>query len=653
MGPLRFLRRQARLSCIYNENQFKFRRRDFLQRRFQQTIGKHLGSLKPKDASSDYHLESAKPSSFEIVRGLARHLWPDETDTKKRVIACGCLIVAGKGVNVAVPFIFKHIVDMLNADPGQCVSASLITACVLGYGLARMSTSGFRELQNALFAKVTQTGIRKNAQEVFLKLHQLDLKFHLEKETGALSRILDRGTRGISFMLNTMIFHVVPTIFEIGLVSAILWSTFGLQYSVITTGTVVAYCAFTVATTEWRTKFRKDMNKFDNQANSKVVDSLMNYETVKYFNNEHLEQKEHEKILQKYQHNAEMTQYSLSVLNFGQNFIFSVGLTAMMCLASQGILTGALTIGDLVMINSLLFQLTIPLNFIGGFYSSIRQALIDLEAMMTLTRIQPKIREPQNPIPLELHDCGGEICFQNVSFGYHEDQKIVDGLSFTVPEGKTCAIVGTSGCGKSTLIRLLYRFYDPSAGSITINGTDIQKCSLHELRGSIGVVPQDIVLFNTTLHENIKYGNPENTTEEELNEVLQITRLSDTIERLPNGLSTIVGERGLMLSGGEKQRVSIARMLLKKPKFIICDEATSNLDAITEHELLDSIQSHFKGRTCLFIAHRLSTIRDADKIVVLDEGRLVEEGTHEELIGKQGLYADLWNIQIQQMEETG
>jgi ABC-type transport system involved in Fe-S cluster assembly fused permease/ATPase subunit len=524
----------------------------------------------------------------------------------------------------------------------------------LGYGIARTTASLFSELRSAIFSKVASFGIRAIARDTFAHLHSLDLKFHLNRNTGALSRSLDRGTRGINFLLMALVFNAVPTVLEIGLVCGILINQFGPMYALITTGTLGLYVAFTVAVTNWRNQHRKELNDLENDSSSKLIDSLINFETIKYFNAEKFETQRYDECMRKQGLVWDKTMASLAALNVGQNAIFSIGLTSMMLMAAQGIVDGSMTVGDMVLVNGLLFQLSIPLNFVGTVYREVRQALIDMESMMALQSIKPDVRE--HPTAHALDFRGGAITFSDVVFSYqdvvssdaeqgkHKDKPILNGLSFSIPAGQTVAVVGSSGSGKSTILRLLYRFYDPRSGTVSIDGQPLTELTLDSLRSAIGVVPQDTVLFNDTIAHNIAYGRP-GASEAEVEAACRAARIHDAILRMPLGYQTVVGERGLKLSGGEKQRVAIARMILKNPSIVLVDEGTSALDSQTEAEILGSLRECTRGRTTIVIAHRLSTIVDADRILVLGGGGLVESGTHQELLAKGGQYAHMWAMQ--------
>uniref|UniRef100_A0A0P4W1W0 Iron-sulfur clusters transporter ABCB7, mitochondrial n=3 Tax=Scylla TaxID=6760 RepID=A0A0P4W1W0_SCYOL len=604
--------------------------------------------------SRDYVGVSTKDvTGREMLRALATYVWPKgNTRVKARVTTALGLLVGAKILNVQVPFIFKDAVNYLNehtgdllalSDPASTVATTAFSL-MIAYGIARTGAAGFNELRNAVFAKVAQDSIRKIAKNVFLHLHNLDLNFHLSRQTGALSKAIDRGSRGINFVMSALVFNVVPTIFEVSLVAGILAYKCGWEFAGVTVGCIGAYAAFTLGITQWRTKFRVDMNKAENEAGNRAIDSLINYETVKYFNNEQFEADQYDKYLKKYELASLKTSTSLALLNWGQNAIFSMGLSAMMILATREIIAGNLTVGDLVMVNGLLFQLSLPLNFLGSVYREVRQALIDMQTMFTLLQQAPTITNAENARQLQVSPHQAAITFNNVHFEYNAGFPIFKDLSFTVPTGKKIAIVGGSGSGKSTIVRLLYRFYEPQKGSITINDQDIALVDVESLRKAIAVVPQDCVLFHDTIEYNLHYGDLTKDVAE-VQRVARLTQLHDAISSWAKGYRTQVGERGLKLSGGEKQRVAIARAILKDAPILIFDEATSSLDSITEQGIMDALKCATEGRTSICIAHRLSTVVDADEILVLHEGQLAEQGSHEELLARGGYYTLLWNSQ--------
>ncbi|KAM9274063.1 iron-sulfur clusters transporter ABCB7, mitochondrial [Morus bassanus] len=590
----------------------------------------------------------------KIIRAMLSYVWPkDRPDLRARVAISLGFLASAKAMNILVPFMFKYAVDNLNQVSGNVLNlsdtpntvATVATAVLIGYGISRAGAALFNEARNAVFGKVAQNSIRRIAKNVFLHLHNLDLAFHLSRQTGALSKTIDRGTRGISFVLSALVFNLGPTMFEVALVSGILYYKCGAEFALVTLGTLGAYAAFTIGITQWRTKFRIEMNKADNDAGNAAIDSLLNYETVKYFNNEKYEAQRYDEFLKIYENASLKTTSTLALLNFGQSAIFSIGLTAIMVLASQGIVAGSLSVGDLVMVNGLLFQLSLPLNFLGTVYRETRQALIDMNTLFTLLSVDTKIKDKELAPPLQITPQTATIAFDNVHFEYLEGQKVLAGVSFEVPAGKKVAIVGGSGSGKSTIVRLLFRFYEPQKGNIYVAGQNIQDVSLESLRKAIGVVPQDAVLFHNTIYYNLLYGNI-GAKPEEVYAVAKLAGIHDAILRMPNGYNTQVGERGLKLSGGEKQRVAIARAMLKEPLIFLYDEATSSLDSITEENILNAMRDMVKHRTSVFIAHRLSTVVDADEIIVLDQGRVVERGRHADLLSSpNSLYYEMWHTQ--------
>ncbi|KUI72325.1 Iron-sulfur clusters transporter ATM1, mitochondrial [Cytospora mali] len=599
-------------------------------------------------APIDKSAQEQRKADWAIIKEMSQYLWPkDSLSTKLRVGLAVSLLVGAKVLNVQVPFYFKSIVDAMNIDVASTGGTAITIAgtMILAYGATRIGATVFQELRNAVFASVAQKAIRKVARNVFDHLLRLDLSFHLSKQTGGLTRAIDRGTKGISFLLTSMVFHVIPTALEIAMVCGILTYQYGASFAAITAATMATYTAFTIWTTSWRTKFRRQTNAADNKASTVAVDSLINYEAVKYFNNEKFEIARYDKALQQYEKASIKVATSLAFLNSGQNIIFSSALTAMMYLGANGIATGNLTVGDLVMINQLVFQLSVPLNFLGSVYRELRQSLLDMETLFNLQKVNVTITEPPNAKPLSLTK-GGEIRFENVTFGYHPERPILRNLDLTIPAGKKVAIVGPSGCGKSTLLRLLFRFYDAQEGRILIDDQDIRQVQMDSLRRAIGVVPQDTPLFNDTVEHNIRYGEI-NAPHDQVIAAARRARIHETIASWKDGYNTKVGERGLMISGGEKQRLAVSRMLLKDPPLLFFDEATSALDTHTEQALMQNINSILKekGRTSVFVAHRLRTIYDADLIIVLQGGTVVESGTHRDMVDRGGVYSELWSAQ--------
>lgn len=588
-----------------------------------------------------------RKADWAIIREMTQYLWPkDNLNTRFRVGLSVGLLVGAKLLNVQIPFYFKTIVDSMNIDfiTMQGTAWTVAGSMIIAYGATRFGSTIFQEVRNAVFASVAQKAIRKVAGSVYSHLLRLDLNFHLSRQTGGLTRAIDRGTKGISFLLTSMVFHVLPTALEISLVCGILTYQYGAQFALITGSTMAAYTAFTILTTSWRTKFRKQANAADNKAATVAVDSLINYEAVKYFNNEKYEVGRYDTALKAYEKASIKVATSLAFLNSGQNLIFSSALTAMMYLAADGVATGQLTVGDLVMINQLVFQLSVPLNFLGSVYRELRQSLLDMETLFNLQKVNVAVKDKPDAKPLLLTT--GEIRFENVTFGYRPDRPILKNLSLTIPAGKKVAVVGPSGCGKSTILRLLFRYYDVQEGRILIDGQDIRDITQESLRKAIGVVPQDTPLFNNTIEHNIQYGNLEASPELVI-EAAKKAHIHDTIQQFPDGYKTMVGERGMMISGGEKQRLAVSRIILKDPPLLFFDEATSALDTHTEQALLGHINSILKGkkRTSVFIAHRLRTIYDADFIIVLKSGEVAESGTHDQLIDSAGVYSELWSAQ--------
>jgi len=574
----------------------------------------------------------------------ARLLLPYLSQHKARIaVALSCLLLA-KVANVAVPMVLKWIVDRMSLEKALL---AVPIALLVAYGLARLSVTLFTELREFFFARVTQRAVRRVALETFEHLHRLSLRFHLARQTGGLTRDIERGTRGISSLMSFLLFSIIPTLVELALVAGVLAWNYDWTFVTITLVTLVAYIAYTISVTEWRTAFRKEMNELDSKANSKAIDSLLNYETVKYFGNERFEADRYDKSLQNWERAAVRSQTSLSLLNLGQSLFIAAGASLVMWRAIEGVLAGTMTVGDLVLVNAFLIQLYAPLNFLGVIYREIRQSVTDMARMFGLMNEHQEVADrPDASVLGAERAVAGEVVFDDVRFSYEPDRIILQGVSFHVPAGQTYAVVGPSGGGKSTLARLLFRFYDVTSGAIRVDGRDIRDYTQASLRSAIGIVPQDTVLFNDSLGYNIRYGHPE-ATDAQLQGAIRAARLDTFIAKLPQGLETPVGERGLKLSGGEKQRVAIARALLKNPAILIFDEATSALDSESEKAIQAEIRTISRERTTIIIAHRLSTIVDADCILVMDSGRIAERGAHAELLAAQGLYARLWALQAE------
>ncbi len=580
----------------------------------------------------------ADRNDWQTIRSLLPYL----LEFKGRVIVALALLVMAKLATVAVPLVLKEIIDALDQPRALMVLPVVLLA---GYGALRLCSTLFGELRDAVFAKVTQRAIRRVAIKVFGHLHALSLRFHLERQTGGVSRDIERGTRGISFLLNFMLFNILPTLLEIGLVAAILLSRYNVWFSVIILATLVAYIALTLIITEWRMIFRRTMNDMDSKANTQAIDSLLNYETVKYFNNESWEAQRYDAHMQKWETAAVRNQTSLAALNSVQSAIIAIGTTLLLLLAAEGVIDGSMTLGDLVLVNAFMLQLYMPLHFLGFVYREIKHSLADMEKMFNLLAENEEIRDKPGATGLMPGDAA--VRFERVNFSYEPNRQILFDVTFNIPAGRNVAVVGHSGSGKSTLARLLFRFYDVTTGRILINGQDISNVTQKSLRKAVGIVPQDTVLFNDSIYYNIAYGRPD-AGRDEVFEAARSAHIHDFIESLPDKYETRVGERGLKLSGGEKQRVAIARAILKKPEILIFDEATSALDSKSEK----AIQAEFKriavNRTTLTIAHRLSTIADADQILVMNKGTIIERGTHRELLASNGSYAHMWELQQQE-----
>ncbi|MBU1426580.1 MAG: ABC transporter ATP-binding protein/permease [Gammaproteobacteria bacterium] len=577
-------------------------------------------------------------TDWRVIRSLTPYL----LEFKVRVVAVIVLLVLAKLTNVAVPLVLKEIVDAMGKPQAMLTIPVFL---IVGYGLLRLFSTLFGELRDALFAKVTQRAIRRVALQVFEHLHSLSLRFHLERQTGGVSRDIERGTRGISFLLTFLLFNILPTLLEIGLVAAILFVKYNPWFAIITFATLVLYIIFTLVITEWRMVFRRTMNEMDSKANTRAIDSLINYETVKYFGNEKYEVQRYDDQMLRWEVSAVRNQTSLATLNAGQSVIIAIGVTLLMLLAADGVMKGTMTIGDLVLVNVYMLQLYMPLHFLGFVYREIKNALADMERMFRLLDESREVQDAPDAQPLKLN--GAAVRFEHVSFSYDPAREILPDVSFDIPPGHTLAVVGASGAGKSTLSRLLFRFYDVNSGSISIDGQDIRSVTQASLRAAIGIVPQDTVLFNDTIYYNIGYGRPD-ATREEVIAAAQAAHIHTFIESLPQGYDSLVGERGLKLSGGEKQRVAIARAILKNPAILIFDEATSALDSKSEKAIQDELRSIAQNRTTLVIAHRLSTVVDAHQILVLDKGRIIERGTHRNLLEKKGMYSQMWALQQQE-----
>ncbi len=580
---------------------------------------------------------SPKPIDWSVLKTLFPYL----LEFRARIaLAVVCLVLA-KLASVGLPFILKHIVDDLDAK-GTSQLITLPLGLLLAYGVVRFSNVLFGELRDTLFGRVTERAMRRVGLKVFRHLHALDLDFHLNRRTGGLSRDIERGTNGISFLLRFMVFNILPTLLEIGMVIGLLLWNYDVWFALIVVMSVVAYVGFSVYATEWRLAFIREANQAESSSSTRAIDSLLNYETVKYFTNEDFEADNYDDNLARWEDARRKNRLSLFALNGGQSLIIAAAMTAAMVLAAVEVTNQSMTLGDFVLINAFMMQVFMPLNFLGFVYREMKGAMTNIENMFAILDVTPRIVDQGGATELKVGD--GEIVFRDVHFGYGDDREIISGVDFTVPSKKKVAIVGSSGAGKSTLFKLLFRFYDPASGDISIDGQSIRNVSQASLRGSIGVVPQDTVLFNTSIFENVRYGRID-ATDEEVREAIRLAYLSDFIASLPKGEATMVGERGLKLSGGEKQRVSIARALLKHPPIMVFDEATSSLDSHSEKIILKAIREISHQQTTLVIAHRLSTIMDADRIIVLDKGRVAEQGGHAELLTKGGLYAHLWEVQ--------
>lgn len=596
-------------------------------------------SLPPPDAPG------RQRTDWATLRTLFPYLWV----YKWRVIAALGALIGAKMANVGVPLVLKKLIDQLAIDPAHPQALLVLpVGALIAYGALRLSTTVFTELREFLFARVTQRAVRTIALKVFRHLHALSLRFHLNRQTGGMTRDIERGTRGVNSLISYSLFNVLPTLVEITLVLGYLAFNYDIWFTVITAGALATYITFTVVVTEWRTHFRRTMNELDSKANTKAIDSLLNYETVKYFGNEDYEAKRYDQGLQHYENAAVRSQTSLSVLNTGQSLIIATAVTLILWRATEGVIAGTMSLGDLVLVNSFMIQLYIPLNFLGVIYREIKQALADMERLFGLLDQNREVADAPAAQPLVTK--GAHVAFSHVEFSYESKRQILFDVDFAIPAGTTTAVVGHSGSGKSTLSRLLFRFYDVNKGSISIDGQDIRNVTQQSLRSSIGIVPQDTVLFNDTIEYNIAYGRP-GASHADIVAAARAASIHEFIESLPDGYATMVGERGLKLSGGEKQRVAIARTLLKNPAILIFDEATSALDSKSEQAIQGQLKEIAKNRTTLVIAHRLSTIADAQQIIVLDHGRIVERGTHGSLLAARGLYAQMWERQLARPDE--
>ena len=590
--------------------------------------------------SSDYAADAEKKINWKVFQIV----WPYLLEYRSRIMIALVFLVLSKGASISGPFLLKNIVETLG-DRGVSGLVMVPVALVIAYGFARFSMIMLGEIRDTIFGRVTERAMSKIGLLVFKHVHSLDLDFHLNRRTGGLSRDIERGINGISFLMRFFIFNIAPTLLEIALVIGILLFNYGVAFALITLTAVVLYIFFSTITTDWRTAFVREAARADSAASTISIDSLLNYETVKYFTNEEYEANRYDKSLHQWEKAKRKNRLSLLGLNAGQGLIISVAMTSMMWLAAQRVAQGSMTLGDFVLINAFMMQLFIPLNFLGFVYREIKGSMANIENMFALLDLKSGVKDSANAA--ELAVTKGAIHFNRVSFHYREDRAIIRDLSFTIEAGEKVAIVGASGAGKSTLVKLLFRFYDPNSGSIVIDGQDISQVSQLSLRKVIGIVPQDTVLFNQSIFENIRYGDPE-ASDENVLQAIRLAHLEDFIAQLPEGSGTVVGERGLKLSGGEKQRVAIARTILKRPPILVFDEATSSLDSQSERSILSALKEISQGHTSMVIAHRLSTVIDADRIIVMDQGAMVEQGSHRKLLAQRGLYFDLWNAQLRE-----
>ena len=610
--------------------------------------GNLRAALPPASLPKDLRVNTG---SMRTVLSLAPYLWPEgNPGARVRVVIAMVFMLLSKVVTVYVPIIYGEVVDALAPKDGRAMLAVPV-ALLIAYGLARIGGAGFGELRDALFASVQQRAVRLLALRTFRHLHAVSLRFHLDRQTGGMSRVIDRGVQGMQSVLRLAVFNVVPTALELIMVTVIIWHMFDWRYAMVTCVAVLAYVAYTTLLAGRRGRYRRTMNDTDNDASTKALDSLLNYETVKYFNNETHEAERYDGALERYERAAVRVQVSLNMLNLGQAAIIAIGLTLIMLMAASDMHDGGMTIGKFVLVNTYLIQLYQPLNFLGMVYMTIKQGLVDMEQMFSLLRVEREIVDRPGAVSLPAHGAAGEVRFEKVHFGYQSNREILKGIDFTVPAGHSLAIVGPTGAGKSTISRLLFRFYDATGGAVLIDGHDVRDVTQDSLRSAIGVVPQDTVLFNDTIRYNIAYGRP-GASQAEIEAAARAAQVHDFVLRLPEGYDTRVGERGLKLSGGEKQRVAIARTILKDPRILILDEATSALDTRTEQDIQTALRAVSRDRTTLMIAHRLSTVVDADEIVVLSDGKIAERGSHAALLARDGVYAQMWTMQAAEQEGT-
>lgn len=609
------------------------------------------GPRRPQNTASQAEMERQRASGLRTIKRVIPYLWPTEPGfawVKRRVVLSLIVLVVAKLVTVATPLFYKQAVDALGPDGG---AVGMLGAGAIGltvaYGMARMLSNGFQQLRDAIFAAVGQRALRKLALETFTHIHRLSMRYHITRKTGGLSRIIERGVKGVDFLLRFMIFSIGPLVLELLMVAGIFFFAFGLSYVAVIVVVIAVYVWFTFKVTEWRVQLRREMNDQDTDANQKAIDSMLNFETVKYFGAEGREAERYDNAMRQYERAALLTAYSLAALNFGQAFLITSGLIGVMIMAAMGVQSGALTVGDFVMVNAYMIQITMPLNFLGTVYREIRQSLVDMGEMFDLLEQPAEIVDKPDAKPINVQ--GGVVELRDVTFGYDAARPILKGVNLRVDAGQTLAIVGSSGSGKSTIGRLLFRFYDVNGGAFMIDGQDVRDVTQASLHDQIGVVPQDTVLFNDSIRYNIAYGRAD-ASESEVIAAAKSAQIHDFISSLPEGYDTAVGERGLKLSGGEKQRVGIARTLLKNPPILLLDEATSALDTETEREIQGALRMAGEGRTVLTIAHRLSTIADADHIIVLEDGRIVEEGAHDDLLARQGRYHSLWQRQASEQD---